>query len=230
MLNRERHLRGLAALALLAVLVTPASLLAQEAAHAAEANETSRTGRGGPLNLSPPQTGVSEAAPPRDNVGGFALGVLAGVQLRGSAPGQFGLSLAWFKQSTSNVGLEVEGAFTQGPDGQVYHGLVSVILQSGSRATRIVPYLALGGGVFHAKEQIRGALQEALPEFGIDPTANSETGGLIAAGGGVRYYLSERLSFRADYREMRGITSAAGGFFDKLHTMRRVGGFLMLRF
>jgi hypothetical protein len=155
---------------------------------------------------------------------------MAGVQLRGSASGQFGLTLAWFKQSTSNVGLELEGAYTRGPDGEVYHGLVSIILQSGSRATKIVPYLALGGGMFYAREQIRDAVAEVLPDFGIDATAQSETGGLIAGGVGVRYYLNEKMSFRADYREMRGITTASGSFIDRLHSMRRIGGILMIRF
>lgn len=216
---------GLAAL----VLLVPGTLLAQSVA----GTDGVTTSAGSPalfLDLGEQQPGVSAEAPPRDPVGGFALGVLAGVQLRGSASGQFGLSLAWFKRSTSNVGVEFEGAFTRGPDGQVYHGLVSVILQSGSRATRMVPYLAFGGGVFHAREQLRDSVRDALPSFGIPPTENTETGGLIAFGFGVRYYLSEKLSFRGDYREMRGITTADGGFFDKLHSMRRIGGFLMFHF
>ena len=182
------------------------------------------------LDLNPQQPGVSAETPERDSVGGFALGLLAGVQLRGSASGQFGLSLAWFKQSTSNVGFEFESAFTRGPDGEVYHGLLSVILQSGSRATRMVPYLALGGGVFHAREQLRDSVREALPDFGITPEERTETGGMIAFGFGVRYYLNEKMSFRGDYREMRGITTAEGGFFDKLHSMRRIAGILMIRF
>lgn len=216
------------------VLLVPGTLLAQEVADAGPASDTGAdagTGTAGLfLNLSPQQPGVSAEAPERDPVGGFALGVLAGVQLRGTASGQFGLSLAWFKRSTSNVGIELEGAFTRGPDGQVYHGLLSVILQSGSRATRLVPYLAFGGGVFHAREQLRDSVQEVLPNFGITPEQQTETGGLIAFGFGVRYYLSEKMSFRADYREMRAITTADGGFFDKLHSMRRFGGFLMFHF
>ncbi len=172
----------------------------------------------------------AQEAPPRDPVGGFQLGILAGVQLRGSASGQFGLALGWTKRSTSNVGFELEAAFTRGPDGEVYHGLFSVILQSGSRATRIVPYLALGGGVYHAQTTLRPEVIDALAGFGIEPTDASETGGLIAFGFGVRYYLSEKISFRADYREMRGITTSSGGFFDKLHSMRRIGGFLVIKF
>jgi len=220
---------GVAAL----VLLVPGTLLAQEVADAGPVAGTHTTSLGTAgvfLDLSPQQSGVSAEAPPRDPVGGFALGVLGGVQLRGSASAQFGLTLAWFKQSTSNVGFELESAFTRGPDGQVYTGLLSVILQSGSRSTRMVPYLAFGGGVFYARDRLRDSVREALPNFGIDPIEGTETGGLIAFGFGVRYYLNEKMSFRGDYREMRAITSADGGFFDKLHTMRRIAGILMIRF
>ena len=225
----RQTLIGLVALSLL----VPGTLLAQGVGPVAPSSvgTASPVGTAGPFRGSgSQQAGVSSAAPERDPVGGFALGVLAGVQLRGSASGQFGLSLAWFKRSTSNVGFEFEGAFTRGLDGQVYHGLVSVILQSGSRATRMVPYLALGGGVFHAREQLRDAVRQALPNFGINFEEGTETGGLIAFGFGVRYYLNEKMSFRADYREMRAITSASGSFFDKLHSMRRIGGILMFQF
>ena len=77
--------------------------------------------------LAAPVWAQTQEAPPRDPVGGFQLGILAGVQLRGSASGQFGLALGWFKRSTSNVGFEFEGAFTRGPDGEVYHGLASIL-------------------------------------------------------------------------------------------------------
>jgi len=219
-------LAGLLALALMG----PGTVLAQEVADAGPGATSSPAPAPLSLDPGPQQGGVSPEAPERDPVGGFALGILAGVQLRGSASGQFGLSLAWFKRSTSNVGFEFEGAFTRGLDGQVYHGLLSVILQSGSRATRMVPYLALGGGIFHANEQLRDSVRDALPNFGIAPVEGSETGGLIAFGFGVRYYLSEKLSFRGDYREMRAITTSEGSFFDKLHSMRRIGGFLMIQF
>jgi len=213
------------------VLLVPGTLLAQEVADAGPATASSPGVAGLFLDPGPQQTpGVSPVAPERDPVGGFALGLLAGVQLRGSASGQFGVTLGWFKRSTSNVGFEFEGAFTRGPDGQVYHGLLSVILQSGSRATRMVPYLAIGGGIFHAREELRDSVREALPSFGIDPVAGTETGGLIAFGFGVRYYLNEKMSSRGDSREMRAITTAEGNFFDKLHSMRRIGGILMFQF
>lgn len=215
------------------VLLSPQALLAQEIADAGSADAPALGTAGVFVDLTPPQQsqgGVSPVAPERDPVGGFAVGILAGVQLRGSASGQFGATVAWFKQSTSNVGFEFEGAFTRGPDGQVYHGLVSVILQSGSRATRMVPYLALGGGLFHAKEELRDSVRDVLPSFGVDPVEGTETGGLIAFGFGVRYYLNEKISFRGDYREMRGITTSEGSFFDKLHSMRRIGGILMIHF
>lgn len=173
---------------------------------------------------------AQDEPPQRDPVGGFQLGILAGVQLRGSASGQFGLSLGWYKRSTSNVGFELEGAFTRGPDGEIYHGLLSLVLQSGSRSTRLVPFVTIGGGIFHASEKLRDPLRDALPDFGIDPIEDSETGGLIAFGLGIRYYLSETMSFRADYREMRGITTAEGDLFDRLHSMRRIAGTLIFQF
>ena len=225
----SRLISRLSVLAL--VLLVPGVLFAQAVADAGPVDAPSLGTSGVFLDLSPQQSqGVSPVAPERDPVGGFAVGLLAGVQLRGSASGQFGATLAWFKRSTSNVGFELEGAFTRGPDGQVYHGLVSLILQSGSRATRMVPYLAIGGGMFHAKEELRDSVRDALPAFGIDPVEGTETGGLIAFGFGVRYYLNEKLSFRGDYREMRAITTSEGSFFDKLHSMRRIGGILMFRF
>lgn len=239
MSNRRLHRLASAALLLAAMCAVPGSALAQAVpggavtqglAHLRAVPADPATGAPARvLNLSP-QQGVSTQPPPRDPVGGFVVGVLAGVQLRGSASGQFGVTLGWFKQSTSNVGFELEGAYTRGPDGEVYHGLLSVILQSGSRSTRMVPYLALGGGLFNAREKVRDAVAAALPDFGIDASAQSETGGLIAAGFGIRYYLNEKMSFRADYREMRAITTASGSLIDRLHSMRRIAGILMIRF
>ena len=67
---------------------------------------------------------------------------------------------------------------------------------------------------------------EALPTFGIEPMEGLETGPLIAFGLGFRFYLSEKVSFRADYREMRAITSGSGSLFNRLFSLRRIGGFL----
>lgn len=178
----------------------------------------------------PQQVVTRGERPPMDPVGGFQLSLMGGVQLRGSASGQGGIALAWFRRSTAGLGLELEGAFTQGPSGEVTHALLSIILQSGARSAKLVPYLALGGGIFHAKEQVRDSVGDALEEFGIVASDGTETGPLIALGFGMRFYLSESLSLRADYREFRAITSADGGLFDRLFSLRRIGGFISIDF
>ena len=178
-----------------------------------------------------PVTGrQTDRRPPADSVGGFQLNVFAGVQLVGSASGQFGAALSYFKPSTGAVGLELEGGFTRGPSGNVVHGLGSIVLQSGVRSTRIVPYLAVGGGFYRAEVSLREAVREELPNFGIEPNNDTEQGALIGFGLGIRYYLRDGLSFRADYREFRAVTGADVGFLDRLFALRRIGGFLSIDF
>lgn len=211
-------------------------LLSPGAALAAEAGEE-ESASGGTSGLFLPvallqdiQTTRVEARPPADKVGGFQLSLFGGVQLRGSASGAGGVALAYFSRSTAAVGFEIEGAFTRGPSGQVYHGLASIILQSGARTSRMVPYLSFGGGFYRAEEKLRDAVRDALPNFGIEPTEGTESGALIAIGFGVRYYLAGSMSFRADYREFRAFTSADGSLFDKLFAMRRIAGYFSIDF
>lgn len=168
--------------------------------------------------------------PAADKVGGFQLSLIGGVQLRGSASGQFGVALAYFKSSTAAVGVEVEAVFTQGPNGKVYTGVTSLILQSGARASRMVPYFAIGLGYFRAEENLRDAVADALPGFGIPATNRSETGGLLAFGFGIRYFMAPNISFRFDLREFKLVTSASGNIFDRLFSMRRIAGFLSFDF
>ena len=70
----------------------------------------------------------------------------------------------------------------------------------------------------------------ALPDFGIIPTNETETGPLVALGFGFRYYLGDKLSFRADFREFRAYTNGSGGFFDRLYGLRRIAGILSIEF
>jgi hypothetical protein len=174
------------------------------------------------------QTTRRDDRPTRDPVGGFQISVLGGVQMRGSASGHAGLAFSYFKRSTGNVGLELEGGASRGPNGQVSHGLFSLILQSGGRSSKMAPYLAFGGGIYYAKEKLRDRVAEELPTFGIDPVEETESGALIAFGLGIRIFMSEKISFRIDYREMRAITGGSGGLFDRLYSLRRIGGFLSI--
>lgn len=210
------HLRVLPLVAAGALALAPATTV-----HAEE-----KDGTFSGFRLPGQQISATDERPPMDPVGGFQLSVMGGVQLRGSASGALGLALGYYKRSTGNVGLELEGALTRGPSGEVYHGLMNLILQSGSRAARMVPYLSIGGGIYHAREKIRDSVAEELPDFGIEPVEEQETGALIAAGFGIRYFLTDGISFRADYREFRALTTGEGGFFDRLFALRRIAGFL----
>lgn len=174
----------------------------------------------------PQQITTADGRPPMDRVGGFQLSLIGAVQLRGSASGMGGIALGYYKQSTGNIGLEIEATTTRGPNGEVYHGLLNLILQSGARSARMIPYLSIGGGIYHAKAKVRDSVADELPDFGITPTEETETGPILALGFGIRYYLSDGVSFRADYREFRALTTGEGDFFDRLFSLRRIGGFL----
>ena len=88
--------------------------------------------------------------------------------------------------------------------------------------------LAFGGGIYYAKEKLRDRVAGELPRFGIDPVEETESGALIAFGLGFRIFMSEKISFRIDYREMRAITGGSGNLFDRLYSLRRIGGFLSI--
>ncbi len=215
--------RALAAVVLLTALaLAPAQ--AQAAARSGDENESSTGGTVGSFGLQ--QTTRRADRPPSDPVGGFQIAIMGGVQMRGSASGHVGVAFSYFKRSTGNVGIELEAAVSRGPNGQINHGLLSLIFQSGGRSSKLAPYLAVGGGVYHANESLRGRVADALPIFGIEPKEELETGALIAFGLGFRFYLSESVSFRADYREMRAITTGSGNLFDRIFSLRRIGGFL----
>lgn len=218
-MRRLAYALSVAAAVLLAGIATPTAALAMED----DSGEGTFTGFD---PASGQQIASRDERPPMDPVGGFQVSLVGGVQLRGTASGQGGIALGYYKRSTGNVGVEIEGGFTSGPGGRIYHGLLSLVLQSGTRATRMIPYVTLGAGAFRAEEDLRDRLAEALPEFGIDPTGETETGALVAFGFGIRYYLSDSVSFRADYREFRALTTGEGSFFDRLFALRRIGGFL----
>lgn len=163
--------------------------------------------------------------PPMDRVGGFQLSAFFGAQLRGSASGTAGLAIGYYKPTTASIGGELETGAIRGPTGNVYYGLMSIVLQSGARSARMVPYATLGAGAYHATEQVQDNLKIALASIGIVLPEESETGLLLGFGVGVRYYLSPTVSFRVDYREFRGLTSSDSSFWDRWYAMRRIAGF-----
>ena len=168
--------------------------------------------------------------PTLDRVGGFQLNLFGAAQLVGSSSGQVGATLAYFRPTTAALGLELEGAATFGPSGRVYHGLLSVILQSGARSAKMAPYLAIGGGFYHAEIDLQAAVQEELEIFGIELGDEVERGPLLALGFGVRYYVSDHMAIRLDFREFRALTQTDGGFLDRLFALRRVGGMVSIEF
>lgn len=224
------HLRSLpAALLLTGLALAPDAASASSAGSlipptADEEDERRGAGTVGLFDLQ--QTIRRDDRPPSDPVGGFQISLIGAVQMRGSASGQAGIAASYFKRSTGNVGIEFEGGVTRGPNGQINHGLLSFIFQSGGRSSKLAPYLAVGGGIFHATERLRDPVAAALPTFGIEPMNELETGPLIAFGLGFRFYLSEKVSFRADYREMKAITGGSGSLLNRLFSMRRIAGFL----
>lgn len=228
MMRDTLQLVGLLMLAAAAVVTTPAAaepVPGNDPPAAGASDDGGTDGTAGSFSLQGQITSTRvDKRPEADKVGGFQIGVLAGVQLRGTASGQGGLAIAYFKRSTAAVGLELEASFMRGPNGQVYMGILSLIMQSGARSSRMVPYLAFGGGMFRAEEKLRPAVAEALPDFGIEPVPGTETGALFAYGFGIRYYLATKVSFRIDYRDIKAITSAG------LFSMRRIGGFLSFEF
>lgn len=221
---RASRLRALARIPerfTIALTVTLLSLLV-----AAPALAEDEPGAAGTFSGFALQQAVRAERPERDTVGGFQFSIIGGVQLRGSASGQGGLAFGYYKRSTAAVGLELEAAFNRGPSGEVIHALASIVFQSGARSSRMVPYAAIGAGMYRAREKLRDSVAAELPDFGIEPTEGEESGPLVAFGFGVRYYLNDGLSFRADYREFRALTGGEDGFFDRLFALRRIGGFL----
>jgi len=164
--------------------------------------------------------------PPRDPVGGFQFAILGGVQLRGSASGAGGIALGYYDRASASFGIELEGAFTRGPTGDIVHVMLSAVLQSGARSSRMVPYLTFGAGAYRAQERLRDAVRDVLPDFGIEISEETEIGPIVGVGLGVRYFLSPKVSFRADYREFRALTTGSGDFFDRLYALRRIAGYL----
>lgn len=190
-------------------------------------------GTSGSFVLELPQSQIDVTRgdrPPMDPVGGVQLGIIGGVQLRGSASGTVGLALGYYKRSTASFGVELEVAATRGPTGEVYHGMVNFIVQSGARSARLIPYIAVGAGMFHARERVQDNLASTLASIGILIPEETETGPIVGFGLGVRYHLTPGVSFRVDYREFRGLTGSDSGFWDRLYALRRIAGFFAFHF
>lgn len=168
--------------------------------------------------------------PPQDQVGGFQISVFGGSQFVGGSSGQVGAVLGYFFKPTSRFGIELEAGNTFGPGGNILHGSANLVLQAGARTSRIVPYATAGVGVFHASVDLPGNIQDKLDEFGLALPGDEETAPAVNFGGGVRYYLSEGISLRGDFREYRAVLDVEGNVVDRLFSLRRVAGMISFEF
>ena len=171
-----------------------------------------------------------DAPPEADPVGGLTMSLLAGSQFVGSTAAQAGFTLGYYSRGAGLVGFEFEGALTLGPAGRVYHGLLNVVLQTGARTSKIVPYVVLGGGMFRAQVDLQDSVEQELQNFDVVLGDTTETGPMIDFGLGVRYFLSDGLSIRLDYREFRALRESDDSFFDRLFALRRIGAMLAVEF
>ena len=53
---------------------------------------------------------------------------------------------------------------------------------------------------------------------------------MLDFGLGIRYFLSETVSARFDWREFRALRDSDESFFDRLFSMRRFAGMVMFEF
>jgi opacity protein-like surface antigen len=202
---------------LVALLLGLATLVAFPASSAAVPQEQEQD-----PELQPP--------PPPDAIGGpnatFFVGSMFGASTSGQAGGSFGYT---FKPD-STFGVEVEGGLTFGPDGRVIHLMGHFLMQTGARTSRIVFYAVIGAGIMYATFDPRPEIQSELDRLGIVIEDSTEVAPGVSFGAGVKYYLREGLSLRADYREYRMRRDIEGSFSERLYTLRRLAGMFTFEF
>lgn len=164
--------------------------------------------------------------PVADPAGGPVFSILGGSVFSGSSAFQSGAAFAYYFGPKAAIGFEVEGNFTFGPGGRVAQGMGSLIFQTGARASKFVPYFAVGAGYLYAKSKFPAATQEVLDRFGIDPQPKTEKTPYFQFGGGVRFYIKPKMAFRADVRFAQVPLTLEGplSFWDRLFAMRRIAG------
>lgn len=180
---------------------------------------------------SPQQQQQQEEDEPRrppplaDPASGAVFSIMGGSVFSGSSSFQGGGAFAYYFGGKATVGFEVEGTLTFGPGGRVSQVLGSFMLQTGARTSKFVPYFAGGIGYVHASANLPEETRTILDDLGIHPEPRSESGPLVQFGGGVRFYIKPRLSFRADVRFAQVALDLEGkNFWDSLFPMRRIAG------
>lgn len=168
--------------------------------------------------------------PPPDQVGGANASVVVGSMFGASTAAQVGGSFGYFLKPGATIGFEVEGDLTFGLDGKVAQIFGSLVLQTGARTSKIVPYGTIGAGVMYAKFDPRQAIKDELVALGIVIREDTELAPGIALGIGVKYYLSEGMAMKGDFRNYWMWRSIQGGFNEHLYTLRRVAGGIVWEF
>ncbi len=127
----------------------------------------------------------------------------------------------------AGIGVEAEGNLTFGPGGRVAQFMGSLVLQTGARTSKFVPYIALGAGFLRASTSFPQATSDALAELGIHPQPTTETAPFVQFGGGLRFYVRPKMAFRMDVRLAQVALDLDGvSFGDSLFAMRRVAGMI----
>lgn len=168
--------------------------------------------------------------PPPDQVGGANVSVLVGSMFGASTAAQVGGSIGYFFKPNATFGFEVEGDLTFGLDGKVAQIFGSLVLQTGARTSKIVPYGTIGAGVMYAKFDPRQAIKDELEALGIVIEEDTEIAPGFALGIGVRYFMSEKISMKGDFRNYWMWRSIQGDFNEHLYTLRRVAGGVVWEF
>ncbi len=168
--------------------------------------------------------------PPPDQVGGANVSVLVGSMFGASTAAQVGGSIGYFFKPNATFGFEVEGDLTFGLDGKVAQIFGSLVLQTGARTSKIVPYGTIGAGVMYAKFDPRQGIKDELEALGIVIEEDTEIAPGFALGIGVRYFMSEKISMKGDFRNYWMWRSIQGDFNEHLYTLRRVAGGIVWEF
>jgi len=187
-------------------------------------------GRDAPHDQAEQQSEDQELPPYPDAVGGFQVSIFGGNVFSGSNALQVGGTLSYFFKPTAWIGFEVEGATTLAPGGRVTHASANLVLQTGARTSRIVPYLTAGGGFVQASLDLPEATQRELDRLGVIVDPDTESGPSLNYGGGVRYYLREKIAVRGDFRSTLVLRDTDESFFDRLFTINRIAGMLNIEF